>query len=451
MKAHRIVQRLSSAGMSEPEAQNKAKLLGRAASALEDMDVELGPECDVFYVPGRLECLGKHTDYAGGHSLICAIERGFVLISSPRSDALVRIIDAGTGENVEFQITPELSPRMGHWVNYPMTVAARLASNFPRRLKGADIALISDLPQAAGMSSSSALMVGVFMVLVAANNLQERDEYKANIDSIQSLASYLGTVENGQSFGTLAGSKGVGTFGGSEDHTAILCGRAAELSCYSYCPVRLEGHVTLPEGFVFAIGSSGVVAAKTGAAREKYNRASRLVSAGLEEWNARAGRKDENLAAALVGSDDAVDQMLKILAEAKRDDFTGAELLKRFEHFVAENNEIIPAAIAALSAKDMEEFGRQVDRSQELTDTLLCNQVENTIALARSARELGAVAASAFGAGFGGAVWALVAEGEAEEFLKQWQGRYATEYPEESARASFFITRPGPRALVISQ
>ena len=396
-----MIKRLNAVGMSEGEAQNKTKLLAKAVSALEKMDVELGQGCEVFFVPGRLECLGKHTDYAGGHSLICAIERGFVLLSTARSDGLVRIIDANTGEESEFEISPQLRPRMGHWANYPMTVAARLARNFPGGLKGADIAFISDLPPAAGMSSSSALMVGVFLVLAAVNELDQRAEYRANIDSLESLASYLGTVENGQSYGTLAGSKGVGTFGGSEDHTAILCGQAGKLSCYSYCPARLEGHVALPKGFVFAIGASGVVASKTGSAREKYNRASGLVSAGLEEWNAATGRNDKHLAEALGSSEDALDRMRELLGQAKREDFSSQELLRRLEHFVAENNEIIPAAIAALRAEDMAEFGRQVDRSQELTQTLLGNQVANTVFLAKSARELGAVAASAFGAGIG--------------------------------------------------
>jgi galactokinase len=307
--------------------------------------------------------------------------------------------------------------------------------------------MVSDLPPAAGMSSSSALMVGIFLAMAAVNKLDQRAEYKANIDGIEALASYLGTVENGQSFGTLVGSKGVGTFGGSEDHTAILCGRSGQLSCYSYFPVRLEGHVALPNGFVFAIGSSGVVAAKTGAAREKYNRVSRLVSVGLEVWNAATGRNDKYLAAALGSSEDAVDQIRKILGQAKRDDFSGAELLKRFEHFVAENNEIIPTAIAALSTEDVSEFGRQVDRSQELSETLLGNQVANTVFLAKSARELGAVAASAFGAGFGGAVWAMVKEGDTVTFLEEWKGRYRDEYPEEGKSANFFVTRPGPATL----
>ena len=61
----------------------------------------------------------------------------------------------------------------------------------------------------------------------------------------------------------------------------------------------------------------------------------------------------------------------------------------------------------------MAAFGDLVDRSQQLAERRLGNQVPETIELARSARELGARAASAFGAGFGGSVWALVSRADA--------------------------------------
>jgi galactokinase len=67
--------------------------------------------------------------------------------------------------------------------------------------------------------------------------------------------------------------------------------------------------------------------------------------------------------------------------------------------------------------------------------------------LARSAKELGAAAASAFGAGFGGAVWAMVAVEESEVFLARWARRYREDFTELAGQSSFFLTRPGPAAL----
>ncbi len=444
-----LIRRLTSAGMSQPQAQRKAQLLSQAQSALANIGPELPQQAQAFFVPGRIECLGKHTDYAGGRSLICAVEQGFILLCCPRSDQLVHIVDAKAGPPARFTISSDLQPAMGHWSNYPMTVAARLARNFPGQLHGCDVAFISDLPPEAGMSSSSALLIASFLAIASVNDLCRHGEYKRNIDSPESLANYLGTVENGQTFGSLVGHKGVGTFGGSEDHTAILCCRAGQLSCYSYCPVRLERTIALPDGYIFAIASSGVVAAKTGQARQKYNRASALASAVLKIWNQTTGRSDPHLAAALLSSPDAPDRLRDSLGRAHHGDFTTEELLKRFEHFFAENQQIIPAACDALGAQDMDEFARQVDRSQQLTESLLGNQVPNTVFLAQSARRLGAAAASAFGGGFGGAVWALVTENTADQLLKDWANQYKKTYPREYRLGTFFLTRPGPAALSI--
>ena len=262
-----------------------------------------------FFVPGRIEVLGKHTDYAGGRTMVAAVERGFCMVALPRDDRQIVVIDAASGETVVFHADPELKPPTGSWSNYPMTVARRVARNFPGALRGADLALASDLPPAAGMSSSSALMVGVFLVLAEVNQLAARDEYWHNIGNKTDLAGYLGTIENGQSFGTLEGDRGVGTFGGSEDHTAILCAEPNHISQYAYCPVEFEKLLPVPPGHVFAIGISGVVAEKTGAALEKYNRASRLTSALVELWRRETGRDDPHLAAALGSSPDAAERL----------------------------------------------------------------------------------------------------------------------------------------------
>ena len=444
-----VIRRLTSAGMSETQATRKAQLLSKTQAAFETINPQSPQQARAFFVPGRIECLGKHTDYAGRRSLICAVEQGFILLCCPRSDQLVRIVAAETGEQTEFTISPDLQPTMGHWSNYPMTVAARIASNFPGELLGSDIAFISDLTSDGGMSSSSALLIACFLAIATANNLAQHEEYKRNITDRESLANYLGTVENGQTFGTLIGSKGVGTFGGSEDHTAILCGRAGQLSCYSYCPVRLERTITLPHGYIFAIAASGVVAAKTGQARQKYNRASLLALAVLQVWNESTSCSDPHLAAALASSPDSLDRFRDALVNARHPEFTAEELSKRFEHFFAESEQILPAASNALAAEDLTEFGREVDRSQLLTDTPLGNQVPNTVFLAQSARQLGATAASAFGGGFGGAVWALTRQENADEFLKDWACEYQKKYPREHAMAAFFLTRPGPAALCI--
>ena len=167
-------------------------------------------------------------------------------------------------KTVELALSPDLAIPAYGWTVYPSVVTRRLARNFPGATVGADIVLASDLPSAAGMSSSSALVVAIFAVLSAVNRLAERPEYAANIASAEDLAGYLGCIENGQTYKSLTGDGGVGTFGGSQDHTAILTSEPGHLKQYSFCPVRFERAVQLPEDCVFVIGVSGVVADKTG-------------------------------------------------------------------------------------------------------------------------------------------------------------------------------------------
>jgi galactokinase len=461
-----VAMRLAARGLSEAAARQKAGLFARAAGALASEGAAGGAAARAFFVPGRIEVLGKHTDYAGGRSLIAAAERGFCLVAVARAGALVRARALDLGERCEFPFAGDLEPRVGHWSNYPMTVARRVARNFPGRLRGADLAFASDLPSAAGMSSSSALVVACFLALAAINRLAEREVYRRNIAGPESLAGYLGTVENGQTFAALAGDRGVGTFGGSEDHTAMLCSQAGTLAQYSYCPVRLERRIAMPAGYVFAIAASGIAAEKTGSAMERYNRASRLAAAAAGRWREATGRPDGTVAAAMASGPAARATPFRVPAAAGTYDpaaaarmrevlagvppggeFTPQELRDRFEHFRVESDEIIPPAGDALAAGDLATFGRLADRSQEAAETLLGNQVPETSHLARSARELGAAAASAFGAGFGGSIWALVREDDGAAFLEKWPRRYAAAFASAASRAAFFVTGAGPAAF----
>jgi galactokinase len=345
----------------------------RTALLQSALDALGSPHDDVhaWWVPGRIEFLGKHTDYAGGRSLVCATERGFAVVARPRKDDRIRVL-------------PESNV-------YIETAARRIKADcHPERregsaavFRGVDLAFASDLPPAAGLSSSSALIVATWLALADANGLV--------LEPREKLASYLGAVENG-----------VGTLGGSQDHAAILCAQPDALVELNFAPpeTRVEKTIALPKDHVFVVASSGVAAVKTGNALERYNRAAKRFA-------------DRHPA--------------------------------RLEQFRAEM-EIIPAAIAALERNDLAALGTLVDKSQRNAELLLENQIPETIFLAREARELGAVAASAFGAGFGGSVYALVPQRDAPGFVQNWRQRYAAAFPVRSNSATFFTTRAGEAA-----
>lgn len=387
-----------------------------------------------WFVPGRLEVLGKHTDYAGGRSLLAAVDRGITIECLDAESGIHATTTASSGELV---VEPNLDAGLpaGHWGGYLQAVVDRLHLNFGD-LKPVRLEIDSDLPLASGMSSSSALVVALALSLIDHNGFRERTEWTDNITSDIDLAGYMACFENGMSFGTLRGVRGVGTFGGSEDHTAMLCCRANQLSEFSFCPITQHRSVDFPDEWSFVIAVSGVLAEKTGAALESYNQASILTKQIVTAWNDATGRSDAVVADALHSDPDALEGLRSVVAHSP-------ELSARLKAFLTESEELIPAAVAAFTAKDVAALGEIADRSQRNAEEALGNQIPETSHLQRSARAFGALAAVSFGAGFGGSVWALTPTDLAEEFAARWLEDYKAHFPAAAGYASTLVTRPG--------
>ena len=442
-----IEERLVEAGLTAAEARRKRELF-------ESFDAVWGSGAGKprtrWFVPGRIELLGKHTDYAGGRGLLCAVGRGFCVEAAPRDDAVLRVFDAGRNLTAEVVLDPGLVPSASGWRVFLETIASRLALNFPG-LRGADVALASDLPRASGLSSSSALVVSLFTAIAEVNALSDRPEYRTSLRSAEEIGEYLGALENGRSFGELAGEHGVGTLGGSEDHTAIVCSEAGRIAQYAFCPVRRERSLPFPRGWTLVVASSGVASDKTGDARDRYNRLSLAARAILDLWNRSAHRQDPTLLAAATGAPDAAERIRNLLRliPVEGDGFTPEFLTGRFDQFLEESTLLVPQVGDWLARDEVVPIGPIVDRSQELAETRLQNQIPETVALQRSGRRLGAAAASAFGGGFGGSVWAVVKTEEADAFRKRWGEAYVQEFPNPTGRSRFFATQPGPSVVRI--
>ena len=190
-----------------------------------------------------------------------------------------------------------------------------------------------------------------------------------------------------------------------------------------------------------------MAAEKTGGAKDSYNRASLAVRHLVQRWNGLTYRNDATLADAARSDTDAPDRLRQIARSESTVAHPAEYLVARLEHFLLESEIIVPAAAQALSDGSLGALGALVDWSQWATERLLGNQVPETVFLARSARDIGAAAASAFGAGFGGSVWALVPRDGAVGFLKSWEQQYARAFPTRTGGAQFFVTNAGPPAF----
>jgi galactokinase len=382
------------------------------------------------------------------------VERGIAIVARPHAERTLVVRDAKRREAISlpFDVASQGSVP---WAVYPRTVLRRLVHNFGDLVQGCDIALASNLPAASGVSSSSALTVGLTVVLATLSGLPAHADWQSALYDRVQLAGYVGALENGADFGVLRGERGVGTMGGAQDQTAILCCAPGQLDVFGWAPVRHERSVTWPSDYTFVIGVSGIVATKTGGARERYNRVARTAHRLVDSWNSAQGGHARTLFDAFMeagGGDGADAPPSALLASARAGadaEFTVDALEARLQQFHDETFRLVPQAAEALATGDLHAFGARVAESQAGAERALANQIPATIALVALANELGAVASSAFGAGFGGSVWAMVRTDEAEQFAARWRDRYVRGRSGHTARTHFFVTAPSAPAFEV--
>ena len=102
-------------GFGAADAESRAALVDRVSEGFAALTG--APPAWRWFVPGRLEVLGKHTDYAGGHVLTGAVPRGFAMVAGARRDRRVRVVDIGNQVQVEFGLDDDGPARTG-WASY---------------------------------------------------------------------------------------------------------------------------------------------------------------------------------------------------------------------------------------------------------------------------------------------------------------------------------------------
>lgn len=387
-----------------------------------------------MFIPGRIEIVGKHTDYCGGRSMVCAIDRGFDSSFGANGTSRLNIRNRATGECGYVELFGASVTEGPEWMLYPATIIRSLLTlTESESLLGLDLEFESDLPMNAGLSSSSALMVMVFMAILETNATELNECLGLHLADEFELAAFIAGIESGRIFGDSLPELGVGTKGGSQDHTAIICSRENSIGCFSYDPVGIIDRISFPDDLVFVIGVSGVEAKKTGDAKESYNRLSNMTSCLVSAWPGQ----ERSLREIIEGP--GIDALESFIA-TNDFEFPKQQMMDRVRHFFGENFAITGEVLRLMKSGDFENIGGLVDLSQRNAEKYLLNQVPETTYLQRSARDIGCLASSAFGAGFGGSVYAMVRRSEAEQFLREWESRYHLEFPEATRESRFFIT-----------
>ena len=230
-------------------------------------------EMAIIRAPGRVNLLGTHVDHRGGRVNPIAV-RELAMICFPRDDGRVRLANADSGfESHEFAIEELLpdgavddwadwtlsTPRalekaglLGHWSSYVRACVAYFTNAWgqPAGVRGFDLFVDTQLPKAAGLSSSSALVVGAAYAYHLTNG--------RNLEPME-LAEACGQAE-----------WYVGTRGGAGDQAAIALGRAGQVSHVDFFPMAADCS-PWPEGYSVVVCHSRLHAQKTANARSIFN------------------------------------------------------------------------------------------------------------------------------------------------------------------------------------
>ena len=198
--------------------------------------------------PGRVNLIGEHIDYCGLSVLPMALRRSVRIAFHPRSDRETRLVNRDPGfAPSAFAMSENIPPGpAGDWGNYARAAAQALAQRFPD-LRGVDALVESDLPIAAGLSSSSALVVAMALAIMHANG---------KTLALLELMDLLGR-----------GERYVGTAGGGMDQAIILGARAGCASRIDFHPLRLTP-TAVPADWQFIVAWSLVHAEMSGGARQ---------------------------------------------------------------------------------------------------------------------------------------------------------------------------------------
>ncbi len=347
----------------------------------------------VARAPGRVNLIGDHTDYNGLPVFPMAIQRAIRMVFRERQDASVHLASTDGYAAREFPIAAEIDPyAAGDWGNYIKASARTLARRYGQ-LRGIDALICGDIPPAAGLSSSSALVVAAALALLGANRIE------AGFDELMEL------LPEGEQY--------VGTRGGAMDHAICLAGEEGKAVKIDFKPLLLH-RVAVPADWRFLIGHSLVRAEKSSGAREIYNARREACRRALA-----------NLAGDLTPEEQRC--ALHILTEAGR----------------------VEQALAAMRAADIGEFGTLMNASHaSLRDQFEVSHPE-VDRLVEAFLAAGAAGARVTGAGLGGCVVALCQAADADRVCAAVEESFYQPRPERQAFPEYLLqAKPSPGARV---
>ena len=362
-------------------------------NVLEKFQELYGAEGDirVYFAPGRVNLIGEHTDYNGGHVFPCALTIGTYMAVRKREDRQLRFYSMNF-ENlgvIEDSLDNLVAKEDGEWTNYPKGVIWAFEGRGMKLDCGLDIALYGNIPNGSGLSSSASLEV------VTGYMLKDMFGFDVTNQDIALIGQYSENNFNGCNCGIM---DQFASAMGKADNAIFL--DTADLS-YEYAPVKLDG------AKIVVTNSMAKHSLVTSAYKDRRNESSQALA-------------DLQQVCGISTLGELTEEEFEKYKNSIKDEVNRA----RAKHAVYENQRTIKA-VAALKNNDIETFGKLMNASHVSLRDDYETSCEEVDVLVEEAWKIGGVIGSRItGGGFGGCTVSIVKDDAIDTFKEKLTAAY---------------------------
>ncbi len=360
-----------------------------------------------FFAPGRVNLIGEHTDYNGGHVFPCALTIGTYGVARMRKDRKLRFFSMNFDHLgvIESSLDNLKAEKEAGWTNYPKGVMWAFEKKGFQIPFGMDLLLNGNIPNGSGLSSSASVEVLTGYIL------KNFFEFEVSNQDLALIGQYAENNFNGVNCGIM---DQFAIAMGKKDHAIFL--DTADLS-YTYAPIKLEG-----AKLVIACSNK-----KRGLGDSKYNERRSECETALAELQKVIDIK---------GLGDLAEDEF----EKHKDAIKDSVRVKRARHAVYENQRTIKA-VDALKAGNIELFGRLMNDSHvSLRDDYEVTGIELDTLVEEAWKIKGVIGSRMTGAGFGGCTVSLVKDEAIDAFTEQVGKAYLAKI---GYKADFYVVEIG--------
>lgn len=366
-----------------------------------------------FFAPGRVNLIGEHTDYNGGHVFPCALTIGTYAAAGKNQKKVLRLYSMNFEKLgvIEVPVENLVYDKKDNWANYPKGVIRVLKDHGYEITDGIDIVYYGNIPNASGLSSSASLEVLTAFIAKTLCGLK--------LDFVE-ISKLTQEAEN----------RFIGVNCGIMDQFAIAMGKkehaifldTATLK-YEYAPIKLDGCK-----IVIACSNK-----KRGLGDSKYN-------------ERRQECEDALAALQKVLPVKTLGELTEDAFEANRSAIGDPVKERRAKHAVYENQRTI-RAVQALKAGDLKRFGELMNESHvSLRDDYEVTGIELDTLVENAWKQEGVIGSRMTGAGFGGCTVSIVREDGIDSFIRNVGEAYLAKI---GYAADFYVVEIGDGPVVL--